>query len=336
MAMRKTIFCELHFLEKYREVLPHYDNPLDEDERMEFISKFSRALFSSNLWLDCTNIQLQEKLSEDPESYLKYIVKRNAVSGLELNFAGESFPQLDKDDLSYNENYEVICSNAMFLTKDDYTLTAEAWGVLHINLSNIEKAKCFFKDSGIAIQKGETEKAWLRLNEKIKHSHNSLLIFDNYILDDDKAIKDNLIPILEMLLPQKLNIPFYLTIFSKIFDDNKLGILISKLKDLLKKLRPNLDIRLEIFPSHNKFHDRTVISNNMWIGCGGGFDLYKREYYSSKAEKSTTVTVLYPFIHAGLNEWIDDAYTDILEDANKCLKISGKNSDNYLLKLKHT
>jgi hypothetical protein len=64
------------------------------------------------------------------------------------------------------------------------------------------------------------------------------------------------------------------------------------------------------------FHDRCIISNNVWISCGHGFDLFNKK--SRGPIKSTTVNIAFPFFQSS-NLWVDGSFLNVLKDAKKIL-----------------
>ena len=101
----------------------------------------------------------------------------------------------------------------------------------------------------------------------------------------------------------------------------QLGLSIKQTRELiqqeLKKIRPNLLIDLTIYKCYTSdFHDRAIITNNLWIGCEGGFDLLKKDKYGFRtiSTKLTKTHLRYPFLH---KDWATKSYEDLLRDAEK-------------------
>ncbi|MBR1435031.1 MAG: hypothetical protein IJ584_07955, partial [Bacteroidales bacterium] len=109
----------------------------------------------------------------------------------------------------------------------------------------------------------------------------------------------------------------------------------------IKNNRKNLRFRLELFPtienwpSHRKdFHDRTIITNNIWIGSEAGFDLLipdRTMSTSTRVTKSTKTHGLYLGFGEEAANWLDKAYDDLIEDAKRSLRKNHFSTENKLL-----
>jgi hypothetical protein len=81
--------------------------------------------------------------------------------------------------------------------------------------------------------------------------------------------------------------------------------------DEIKRIRAQLKYKLSIFNS-SEFHDRIIITNNVWIDCGGGFDLFN----NGKACKRTNLRFAFPFLikRAQSKSWINEAFVYLIKD----------------------
>lgn len=199
-------------------------------------------------------------------------------------------------------------------------------------------------------------------NAKVKHNCNSMMIVDDYIIKGDnendmtKSCDENLFPILKSLLPENSTIPFHLTIFTACEGKTRNDFETFKneqetnrktkeeVVNNWKKEKYGFPIEVEMRNScavskddenggvknnnygnidyKRYFHDRQIITNHMWISCGGGFDLLN---------KLTHIEAFYPAIiyHIDHNS---DFYWDLINQANYCLFETGQKSVNRLLK----
>ena len=73
----------------------------------------------------------------------------------------------------------------------------------------------------------------------------------------------------------------------------------------------DLDVRISIIKSQEDFHDRTILTNNQFIGCGYGFSLFKNK----KSRKTTTISVVCPFLNHSV-KWAFDGYNNVITDAS--------------------
>lgn len=276
----------------------------------------------------------EERLSAE---CLKLLYKKHAGGNKEITFGKESFVQLEITPIAQMTDQD-FC--AVYLTKKHFYHAAKKYGVINITSTNYPDFECLFKDNGEAIAKGEVYN-WGFLRSKAKHNCNSLIIADNYILKKP-SVKQNLLKILDFLLPDKLDdhVPFHFTIISTDKNiswqwDEAIGVL----KGELKRLRPILKIEFEYLRvDEKKLHDRTIITNNIWISCGGGFDLFYYDNGKKKfvAGKSTTINIIYPFLQ-NFNNWVDDAYLNNLKDVKSVFEgVSKKKPKNRLLSFLET
>lgn len=223
--------------------------------------------------------------------------------------------------------------NSTYLTDRDFKKYSKH-GVMAISNEDYLSKDSYFKDSGPALQK-KSNHSWRELLCVAKHLFNALIIVDNYIFSDKTDI--NLSQILETLLPYELDIPFHLTIITsneKIWSDSELQRRREAVVNCIEKLRPNLvdSVLIEVFAvSKSEIHDRTIITNYMWIGSGGGFDIFQKNRNSRQTEstKSTKLSAVYPrFIDD--EEW-EKAYDNLVKDVRKALQKIGITSQNRLL-----
>ena len=107
---------------------------------------------------------------------------------------------------------------------------------------------------------------------KTNHKCNALAIIDRYLLKSNNSIKYNLIPILDIYLPEQISVTFNISIFTDcLLGDAK--TLYDNVHREISKLRPNLKFTFGLFNMNSKLHDREIITNYMHITSGSGFDL---------------------------------------------------------------
>ncbi|MBQ9465818.1 MAG: hypothetical protein IJU62_02440 [Muribaculaceae bacterium] len=218
--------------------------------------------------------------------------------------------------------------NAIFFSCESKAVCEKAmdeFGIIVICIENINDFKHLIFDHGIALHRRE-EADWYQCLSKhgVANPCNSLVIVDNYLLNDSASIEENLSKILDAILPKHLSnaLTFQITLFTTLCNDRGIPYdsnrRFNQVKDIIERLRPEINFSLCIVKcSRDKFHDRTIATNNIYIGCGGGFDLFKR----GKAQKTTTVCAFHPFFYNHSN-WSHKAYSDFLNDACKVFKES--------------
>lgn len=332
MKKRINVFCETAFYERHIESCPASAFPSDESiKKNEIWNNILKLLYNSDVWLDCSEEELNDKRMYN--EYYMYLWKRSCSGQCGLECLDADFPRISTDILDYQDGDEVVYLNSLYLTNQSHAERAKELGVINISNSNYQDFLCLFKDGGIAIRKKE-ETDWNFLKSNANHNSNSMIIVDNYVLN---RINKNLLSILDNLLPEKIQGVFSLSIFCQVTDEKKE---LKNLQDKVSKIRPHLKLEIELFNTKlvgkgnsEYFHDRAIVTNYMWIGSGAGFDIFEREYFHTIADKSTTVSVLYPFIQQDNIDWANEAYQNLLKDAIRCLKDQNKTSNNYLLKM---
>jgi hypothetical protein len=140
--------------------------------------------------------------------------------------------------------------------------------------------------------------SWEKIAD-FKHPFNSLLIIDNYLLDDNIEIENNLFPLLDNFLPIKLeSSEFHLTIVTTIknnkSDANKSKKELEKWRSsILNKIKEIRDYKFDISisiiltgPEHN--HDRNILTNYFWIHSGHSFTYFGN---NGQVKKNTNLMI---------------------------------------------
>lgn len=335
---RKPVYCDWGFLEllisKLGISLPSLDGFVEE----EIAKSVKNLLLSSDVRLflnmSCeefdkrlTDIERKRKKAYDDGEELQLAISEKLIleidhkqrnNELHLHFNSS---KIHLDDTLLQDNY----LNAIFFScepKDACTEAMNKYGVIVICWDNISDFKYLIFDQGVALRKQEANswKSCLTRHDMIPC--NALIVIDNYILNDSKSIEENLKEILDSLLPRQLSksLYFHLTIFATLSNDRGIPFnsksRLEKINEILCQIRPNINFKLSIIKcSKDKFHDRTIASNNFYIGCGGGFDLFK----NGKSQKTTTVCAFHPLLNTH-TKWTRKAYSDLLFDASKVFK----------------
>lgn len=182
------------------------------------------------------------------------------------------------------------------------------------------------EEKTIAIPKGSHYSSWDEIDfpQQAKKS-NSMIIVDNYILDDTTKIKNNIGALLDILLPDKTIVEYHIVLFGilkgtkKSLTEKDAARRCQLFGDEIKRIRPQLKYKLSVF-NCTEFHDRIIVTNNAWIDCGGGFDLFN----NGKACKRTNIRFAFPFIinSAQTKSWVNEAFVYLIND---CLKVIKQN-----------
>lgn len=324
MKGKRHCLIELSFLESYSKLLPTITMP--DENIMEAIATWASLnsfISRSSLTLDCTPAQFNAGAQNDPN--LKQLWKKNAGGECSIDFHGSKFHNIE-DLLKQNP----LC---VLLTEDDKTNICSDYGIININLSNFSKKALYFKDNGVAVKMGDLWD-WEKIRSVASEAANALLIVDNYIFKGDE--KSNLYKILDIILPKSLKVDFHLTVF---YIESRPGSE-DNLKNAIKRIRPNLNVVFEFIKTtkdvnngfKTDFHDRAILTNNLWIDSGAGFNLLRRDRLHFKAEKSTTISIAHVFFASKNINWLNDATANLIDDANATLARNNINSANRLLK----
>lgn len=323
MRCRKTVFCEIAFWDKFSECYP-VSMPFPDDQSLMFMKAWIELysfLSRSNIVLDTDEAGFLEKTNKDER--LKLLWKKATGGYCKIDFDKNCF---------HSDNKTERFLKSVVLTKENYESDCSKYGVININTSNFSEKTQLFIDNGLAIHKGE-EWDWFSIKDYIAEmGSNSMVIVDNYLFGTNQAPpSDNIYRLLDSILPQTCSSPYHLSVFYMNGTENNE-------KDFLREIRnirPNLNITPEFFNTEKDFHDRALITNNIWIESGAGFSICgrRRDHWTNKfySKKSTTITVAFPFFSSNNVKPVDEGYLNLIEDAKKSLMIRGKSSSNRLL-----
>lgn len=323
----KKIFCEKDFLERFLNEKPEESLPGDpENEKYENWRHLWRMLISSDTTIGCSESFIQNNIDKD---LFRKFLKRKTDGYCNLLFSDQAFVHLSS--LKSNPSIEEL--SAVYLTNHGQHDHARKHGVINISMEDIPLCAKYFNDNGDAIAKNE-ELSWNEFKDQLKHNCNSLIFVDNYGL---KSMENNLFVLLNNLLPINLDVVFNITIVSSEFSEQDT----IKLKNYLQKNRPYLRYSIQFLKAtikHNDqpkevnlFHDRAIITNNIWIEIGGGFDIFRRVNGHCEANKTTTIGFVYPFM-TGSTKYCN-AYNFLIEDVNDAFNKLKQKPNNRILNL---
>lgn len=340
---RQTIYCDLEFLKSLLSKQDTDSSSLDvsNNDDKEIIVNIRNLILSTDvkLYMNMSHEEYDKIQSEIYNKRLKAAKKGKEIelSSFErLMFDMEMRRQNNTSHLHINSNKVQFDDtllkgnylNAIFFScepKETCEQAMKDYGVLVVCSETIEDFQYLIFDQGAAIRKSEEsdwEKCLSKDNTPIPC--NSLIVIDNYVLNDSEKMKENLIPLLDTILPKDLkkSVTFQMTIFAALKDEKGLDFEINgryaMIKEILEKARPGMSFSLSILKcKKDAFHDRNIASNNLLIGCGGGFDLFK----NGRSQKTTTVFAFHPFFYMH-SKWSRKAYSNLLNDASEVFKSS--------------
>ena len=286
----QRISCELDFLkmffEKFRNT-PRSFESLKTDQKWLALYE---CLYESHLCVDCDTSLLFSIVKDDVIHYngdvsnspLFKLIKRLSDKGkLETNQPRLS--EIDAEQLSSED------LTSIYLVANDVPekqSTGNSFGVYVLPIESCLETDDYSKKTK-RIQKNKGLE-WSKLLKKAPIT-NSLIIMDRYIVTSEEDIKNNLLPIIDALIPNSLKIPFHLTLMTKVPTTDNIEVLYDSILSHIKESKPNVEVNLEI---HNctsgDFHDRAILSTNLYIACGSGFNLRRCD---GSSQHGTTIKI---------------------------------------------
>lgn len=292
MRKRKTIFCKKELFEKFIESAP--TTYTDEADTWRMWYNFIKR---SDVILDMT-VEEFIRLAKN-NTFVTTLHSENTGGNCSINF-------VDKINVATitaaNMTSEKAC--AFYLTdKDDDTCRqlSNKLGLIVANQNMMKQMKYLFADNGCSYPSSHSAENW----EIVGHTPtakftNTVLITDLYILKDNwkKKLDNNIIPILSKLLPENSHnqCQIQIAVFTKGeylgYADDQYDHLVSAIKRIRGE---NFNFTLTIYYGCDNFHDRTIITNNLYITSGRGFDIFP----DKSDRKPTEIGIKYPFFNEG-------------------------------------
>ncbi len=326
--MREHIYCECAFIDRLLESQPFF-NAIDINslERLDCWSNFCKLIQRSYLHIDISLKDIMEKGLKN--KFYSLLGKRISNGELKVDESIFRANELSEHIPDYNGKY-FVCKN-----KRQAEMLSKKYGVLVIPISDYLSYSFLFKDRGTPIKvNDENYRNWNLLKKKGSNICNSMMIIDNYLLNDKDAMDENLESILQSLLPEHLETIFQLSFFSFLYDQKSqshrsLQKRYYDIMELIKKVRGEFfmkKVSLTIFKCQKyrfedpkRFHGRVILTNNVFINCDGGYDLFKK----GESRKLAIVNIVYPNLTDKI-EWAASAFDDYLKEAKKESDVSEK------------
>lgn len=326
MKMRKITYCELKFLLTF---LDEYQPTIQKDDIQLLKSWIDLYGFleKADLIIDTSE---KEYLSLCKRyKRLEELWKKSTEAENRLLFQKEKFiylEQLNSDNLKdeyLNAIYLSTCNDAICREKSNQ------YGIIAVNNNTALNCKHFYKDCGASLPKNEAGD-WsfmMQINKVFPQLRNcnSLILVDKYVFTDSgekftfkDKINSNLKPIFDFILPEKLveGLEFELIIITgERYKDFKTQY--EYLCSKIKEIRPNLACRITMYNCNKyDFHDRSIATNNVWIDCPHGFDLFKPGQES--ATSATKVLIAFPLIQQ-FSDQVDKSYITLAKDVREIM-----------------
>jgi hypothetical protein len=310
---RKSVFCEIGFYTKFIDLYPTTFTT-DEDvlKKSRYWIDFYSFITRSNLFFNISKFEFDSLKKEN--ELLEKLWKRSTGGMMGLEFWENNFPNIINLNKTFANDNKLLESIFLSCEKEDKCkCIGDKYGIKIISINSIQNYPCdnLFDILIKSILKNSKHHFGWDFLSKLKHPCNTLTIVDNYILKEEVSIKENLIPLIETFLPANLEIPFHISIFAKKMIPKKNAVTnvttlepidfqnrINLITSLIKEKRPNLDIKIGLFEIGNELHDRSLMTNYLYLESGSGFDLFKNR----KANHQTKIIGFYPFAISNIND----------------------------------
>ena len=256
------------------------------DETHTKLRKFLKKASSGQLIMDIATVEDYERAAA--ENPLLEMLLESKIPTLKPALAAECENQI------FYEKGGV--SKVLFV---ESALKAEnietRFGCIAISGKTIHKAAFLFNSFLIPFNKPRPKFDSWAFMEQFRHPFNALLVTDNYLFSKktlseiEKQLDENLLVLLENLLPRNLKIDFHLTIIGspipnlKKDKETKMPDIQLFLKNNSEKIRTYISnkltkkfdypIKLTILIA--PFHDRNILTNYAWINSGNSFTYFE-------------------------------------------------------------
>ena len=315
MKNKRNIYCDYQFWEDFFDMEDRLYSAR-EKTKLQIWFAFEDFLSNNNLFFNVLN----QGVSDETNGGRKLNEIMHKKGGAGIKFIPKKFPRIEL--LSDDDDDRL---NSVFLTTlntPECEHLSKSFGVIVYNLDMIFSGEHVFKEQEFPFDK-ENGLNWNYLQRwsnscpSISYC-NSLVIADRYLLYDSKyhnVFENNVKPIFNAFLPQSLGNDIVFTIC--IVAEKKCASIDDKLAELesiVKELRPDLRFKLNIFDS-NKIHDRSIITNNVILICGPGFDVIGE---NNKPLKSTVPYFCFPFLQSSRDKTYLAWINDVLKEERKC------------------
>lgn len=366
MPLKLPIYCQLKALESFFAFEPDskaVDSLLEEKFRQakNRIDLLDLVLNRSKLYLDIDldSFLLLAEADIQNRGIIFSLYDSSQRGNRQLSFEPESFYFLENEQASLPTD---INPHTLFLLDIEKELCQELerkYGFWFYNVEHIF-AKAEFILSSALYNVTKNTSASFRLSDwgdlrNFQHPCNAMVIVDNYIFSPNyrQNIQDNIcnniLPLLEILLPKKLNSDFDLTfiIEEKKDTDIDLNLIYTFLASQLPNLGKDYNFNTSIiclkeirYDSNNpnnsdyttyqdlKNHDRNIFTNYFWLHSGHSFTYFDNQGDTAKETNLTLHSIFGGFYS---NDAGDNAVFDAVRlHLEKCKNIcNAQTNTNY-------
>lgn len=307
--MTKSIYCELDFLREFVRNIPKPDIFGDDDKYLSWKKLYlllrNNIVIFDKLLSDEEIVDLNKKKDSNDSSKALWTIIRD-------NFEiSNSFHALRESKYEQLTNSELQSIYLMVLNQRKKQEIAQLTGIIILGKSEIDKFDSLFANRKISISSNQnTYKDWGELNyPELVRISNSLIIVDNYILKDTNKFDKNISALLNVVLPYHTYMDYHISLYVEPngFSESDMQLRYDKVKKIIRDIRPDLHFTLEVLDAIGRFHDRKLITNNIYIRSGEGFDIFP-------IKKSTDIDIAFPLLDKTKFTNDEDSYNTLIEE----------------------
>lgn len=257
---------------------------------------------------------ISAKMIED-DVFLKVIIKQTNVQPCEASYFNKKISELK--NTSNPDDY--LATYMLDMNSSECDEIEKKYGILVLCADCLSKRRYLFAGDGFSMDNNHRYSLrYLTFREQLNRPCNSMIIIDPYLLKErveDRinktvffpGIANNLESLLDALLPQRLEIPFHLTIVSSLNDPGDIKKVYEKTKKCVKRIRQTLDIKLALVYTatgychrSESFHSRHVLSNNYIVDSEEGLDLFNDNGFLTK--NNPTISIVFPMLYGNCRQ----------------------------------
>lgn len=284
MNDKPTIYCQMGFLEKFIKLLQNsFDSLLIEDENNGNILTATYKLVFGKAVIHL-NISPEELIKNQHPLIKKFIKNPTALikcnPELSQKFEDESFWKEMEDEVFLLDENNVKAHDI-----------ENNWGLMVLTPENLKEKGIKLTARAPMFLKQHDKKFSFNRLIIAKHTFHRAILVDNYLTANEQDIQNNIVPLLKAISngsPAKR--PIKLTVVTT--NDNILALHKSLIKCLANDF-PSIEITVAKTQTL-KNHDRHLITNQLWMSSGFGFNLlaFDRNKKCLTVVRDTTIFIL--------------------------------------------
>jgi len=279
----------------------------------EAVKKIDKSVFGPDAWelfevMRASNVQAEIPLEDFGHDDFMSMLWHETGGSCYIE-KGEIEKVLSENNPSIEDLCSVFLLNMDELECEKYS---QRRGLLCFNADMLSHKKYLINEKNISYEFHQVGDYYC-LRDFFTQPCNSLIMIDPHILNESSNINKHLRHLLNNILPESLDMPFDISIFSGIgknnFDDKELvQSFYTKIQEMLQKIRPNLIFSFSLYqiPAQGEgWHDRYVLTNTLMIEATGGFDVFGRDRESGNfiARKDCKFHIYQPILNKNADDY---------------------------------